>query len=177
MSIGRQGRVQVEDIVFLIRKDPRKFARVKDLLTMNEELKRARKAFDEANYGSWHRLWCPGFWYFLWKPYIVFVVCSNIVIARHAMTEAFDFRFVTWAFCCLSLSDHIWVAYWPWITPNLKYCKPCSSTRKGEVVLILQVDMCIPSCVHRCIKCNLNVLLILWMVGLVLYESQVFRRQ
>ncbi|XP_033269303.1 transcription initiation factor TFIID subunit 13-like [Orcinus orca] len=47
MSIGRQGRVQVEDIVFLIRKDPRKFARVKDLLTMNEELKRARKAFDE----------------------------------------------------------------------------------------------------------------------------------
>ncbi|KAK2885667.1 hypothetical protein QQF64_020912 [Cirrhinus molitorella] len=52
MSIGRQGRVQVEDIVFLIRKDPRKFARVKDLLTMNEELKKARKAFDEANYGS-----------------------------------------------------------------------------------------------------------------------------
>uniref|UniRef100_A0A3P9HZR8 Transcription initiation factor TFIID subunit 13 n=1 Tax=Oryzias latipes TaxID=8090 RepID=A0A3P9HZR8_ORYLA len=52
MSFGRQGRVQVEDIVFLIRKDPRKFARVKDLLTMNEELKRARKAFDEANYGS-----------------------------------------------------------------------------------------------------------------------------
>ena len=51
-SIGRQGRVQVEDIVFLIRKDPRKFARVKDLLTMNEELKHARKAFDEANYGS-----------------------------------------------------------------------------------------------------------------------------
>uniref|UniRef100_A0A8C6HET2 Transcription initiation factor TFIID subunit 13 n=1 Tax=Mus spicilegus TaxID=10103 RepID=A0A8C6HET2_MUSSI len=52
MSIGRQGRVQVEDIVFLTRKDPRKFARVKDLLTMNEELKRARKAFDKANYGS-----------------------------------------------------------------------------------------------------------------------------
>ena len=52
MSVGRQGQVQVEDIVFLIRKDPRKFARVKDLLTMNEELKRARKAFDVANYGS-----------------------------------------------------------------------------------------------------------------------------
>ncbi|OWK03359.1 hypothetical protein Celaphus_00007601 [Cervus elaphus hippelaphus] len=52
MSIGRQARVQVEDIVFLSQKDPRKFARVKDLLTMNEELKRARKAFDEANYGS-----------------------------------------------------------------------------------------------------------------------------
>nr|XP_058142721.1 transcription initiation factor TFIID subunit 13-like [Dasypus novemcinctus] len=39
MSIGGQVRVQVEDIVFLIRKDPRKFARVKDLLTINEELK------------------------------------------------------------------------------------------------------------------------------------------
>uniref|UniRef100_A0A8C6QSM7 Transcription initiation factor TFIID subunit 13 n=1 Tax=Nannospalax galili TaxID=1026970 RepID=A0A8C6QSM7_NANGA len=42
MSIGRQGPVQVEDI----------FARVKDLLALNEELKQARKAFDEANYGS-----------------------------------------------------------------------------------------------------------------------------
>nr|XP_034996598.1 transcription initiation factor TFIID subunit 13-like [Zootoca vivipara] len=52
VSIGRQGRVQVEDIVFLIRKDPRRFARVKDLLTVNEELKRAGKAFDAANYGS-----------------------------------------------------------------------------------------------------------------------------
>lgn len=52
MEIGRTGRVQVEDIVFLVRKDPRKFARVKDLLTMNEELKRARKAFDEVKYAG-----------------------------------------------------------------------------------------------------------------------------
>ncbi|KAG3293969.1 transcription initiation factor TFIID subunit 13 [Ictidomys tridecemlineatus] len=52
MSVGRQGGVQVKDTVFLIRKEPRNFARVKDLPTMNEELKRARKAFDEANYGS-----------------------------------------------------------------------------------------------------------------------------
>ncbi|XP_077977206.1 transcription initiation factor TFIID subunit 13-like [Glandiceps talaboti] len=50
MEVGRPGRVQVEDIVFLIRKDPRKYSRVKDLLTMNEELKKARKAFDEAIY-------------------------------------------------------------------------------------------------------------------------------
>ncbi|XP_054290612.1 transcription initiation factor TFIID subunit 13 [Macrosteles quadrilineatus] len=50
MEIGRTGRVQVEDIVFLVRKDPRKYARVKDLLTMNEELKKARKAFDEVKY-------------------------------------------------------------------------------------------------------------------------------
>lgn len=52
MEIGRTGRVQVEDIVFLVRKDPRKYARVKDLLTMNEELKRARKAFDEVKYAA-----------------------------------------------------------------------------------------------------------------------------
>ncbi|GIX89437.1 transcription initiation factor TFIID subunit 13 [Caerostris darwini] len=47
MDTGRTGRVQVENIVFLVRKDARKYARVKDLLTMNEELKKARKAFDE----------------------------------------------------------------------------------------------------------------------------------
>lgn len=50
MDIGRTGKVQVEDIVFLVRKDQRKYARVKDLLTMNEELKKARKAFDELKY-------------------------------------------------------------------------------------------------------------------------------
>lgn len=52
METGRTGRVQVEDIVFLVRKDCRKFARVKDLLTMNEELKKARKAFDEVKYAG-----------------------------------------------------------------------------------------------------------------------------
>ena len=50
MDIGRTGRVQVEDIIFLIRKDPRMYARVRELLTMNEELKKARKAFDEIKY-------------------------------------------------------------------------------------------------------------------------------
>ncbi|XP_014250855.1 transcription initiation factor TFIID subunit 13 isoform X2 [Cimex lectularius] len=50
MEIGRTGRVQVEDIIFLVRKDQRKYARVKDLLTMNEQLKKARKAFDEVKY-------------------------------------------------------------------------------------------------------------------------------
>nr|CAG4644475.1 EOG090X0JQT [Lepidurus arcticus] len=52
MEVGRTGRVQVEDIVFLVRKDQRKYARVKDLLTMNEELKKARKAFDEVKYAG-----------------------------------------------------------------------------------------------------------------------------
>lgn len=35
-----------------VRKDARKYARVKDLLTMNEELKKARKAFDEVKYAG-----------------------------------------------------------------------------------------------------------------------------
>ncbi|XP_013790137.1 transcription initiation factor TFIID subunit 13-like [Limulus polyphemus] len=52
MEVGRTGRVHVEDIVFLVRKDPRKYSRVKDLLTMNEELKKARKAFDEVKYAT-----------------------------------------------------------------------------------------------------------------------------
>lgn len=50
MEIGRSGRVQVEDIVFLVRKDAKKYARVKELLMMNEELKKARKAFDEGKF-------------------------------------------------------------------------------------------------------------------------------
>lgn len=50
LEIGRVGRVTVEDVMYLVRQDPRKYARVKDLLSMNEELKRARKAFDEVEY-------------------------------------------------------------------------------------------------------------------------------
>lgn len=52
MEVGRQGRVQVEDIMYLMKKDPRKYSRVKDLLLMNEELKKARKAFDEVKYAT-----------------------------------------------------------------------------------------------------------------------------
>jgi transcription initiation factor TFIID subunit 13 len=47
MEINRQNRLQIEDVMYLLRKDTRKYARAKDLLLMNEELKRARKAFDE----------------------------------------------------------------------------------------------------------------------------------
>ena len=43
---SRRGKLTTEDVMFLVRKDSRKFARVKELLAMNEELKRARKAFD-----------------------------------------------------------------------------------------------------------------------------------
>lgn len=50
LEIGRTGRVTVEDVMYLVRRDARKYSRVKDLLSMNEELKRARKAFDEVEY-------------------------------------------------------------------------------------------------------------------------------
>lgn len=46
MDVGRTGKITVDDIMFLIRKDKRKCARVKELLLMNEELKKSRKAFD-----------------------------------------------------------------------------------------------------------------------------------
>ncbi|XP_064629635.1 transcription initiation factor TFIID subunit 13-like [Lineus longissimus] len=50
MDVGRPGKIAVEDIIFLIRKDPKKYSRVKELLMMNEELRKARKAFDEIKY-------------------------------------------------------------------------------------------------------------------------------
>lgn len=46
MDVGRTGKITVEDIMFLIRKDKRKCHRVEKLLEMNEELKKSRKAFD-----------------------------------------------------------------------------------------------------------------------------------
>lgn len=52
MEVGRSGRVQVEDVLYLVRKDKRKYSRVHDLLNMNEELKKARKAFDEVKYAG-----------------------------------------------------------------------------------------------------------------------------
>lgn len=52
MEIGKSGRIIVEDIIFLIRKDPKKYSRVKELLLMSEELRKARKAFDEIKYAA-----------------------------------------------------------------------------------------------------------------------------
>lgn len=46
MDVGRTGKITVDDIMFLIRKDRRKCRRVEKLLEMNEELKKSRKAFD-----------------------------------------------------------------------------------------------------------------------------------
>ncbi|WAR06894.1 TAF13-like protein [Mya arenaria] len=52
LEVGRPGRISVEDLIFLIRKDPKKYSRVKELLTMSEELRKARKAFDEIKYAT-----------------------------------------------------------------------------------------------------------------------------
>ncbi|CAF1046946.1 unnamed protein product [Didymodactylos carnosus] len=48
IEISKQGRIQVDDILYLLRRDTRKYTRVRELLMMNEELKKARKAFDTA---------------------------------------------------------------------------------------------------------------------------------
>ncbi|KAL6184894.1 PREDICTED: transcription initiation factor TFIID subunit 13 [Fragaria vesca subsp. vesca] len=48
---SNRGKLSVEDFLYLIRKDSPKLNRCKELLSMNEELKQARKAFetDEEN--------------------------------------------------------------------------------------------------------------------------------
>jgi transcription initiation factor TFIID subunit 13 len=48
LNIGKPNRVGLDDIYYLIRRDQKKYARVKELLSMSEELKKARKAFDDA---------------------------------------------------------------------------------------------------------------------------------
>ncbi|PAV76960.1 hypothetical protein WR25_18756 [Diploscapter pachys] len=48
LKVGKPDRIALEDIHYLIRRDPKKFARVKDLLSMSEELKKARKQFDDV---------------------------------------------------------------------------------------------------------------------------------
>lgn len=46
MDVGKKGKIHVEDILYLIRRDPKKYARVRDLLQMNEELKHAKRIFE-----------------------------------------------------------------------------------------------------------------------------------
>jgi transcription initiation factor TFIID subunit 13 len=48
MEIGKKGKITVDDILYLTRNDHKKHARVKDLLAMNEELKQAKKYFENA---------------------------------------------------------------------------------------------------------------------------------
>ena len=52
MDIGRNGKVSVHDLLFLVRKDKQKYSRILELLQMNEELRNARKAFNETEFGT-----------------------------------------------------------------------------------------------------------------------------
>lgn len=45
-----KGKTKTDDLLYILKKDRRKYARVKDLLSLNEELKNARKAFDFEDY-------------------------------------------------------------------------------------------------------------------------------
>ncbi|CAG2104129.1 unnamed protein product [Medioppia subpectinata] len=51
-DVGKNGKISVEDVLHCVKRDERKYCRVRDLLSMNEELKKARKAFDEIKYVS-----------------------------------------------------------------------------------------------------------------------------
>ncbi|KAL1916196.1 uncharacterized protein VTP21DRAFT_5813 [Calcarisporiella thermophila] len=43
----RRGKVKVDDFKFVLRKDPKKLARVEELLFMSEDIERAKQAFDQ----------------------------------------------------------------------------------------------------------------------------------
>ncbi|KAL4448273.1 hypothetical protein ABPG75_005492 [Micractinium tetrahymenae] len=45
---GAGAAVAAEDILFLVRKDPKKYARAKELLIMDEEIKKAKQLVDDV---------------------------------------------------------------------------------------------------------------------------------
>lgn len=47
MEVGKSGRVHVNDIIFIIRKDKKKYSRVRELLMMKEQIDKAKKAFSD----------------------------------------------------------------------------------------------------------------------------------
>ena len=50
INMGKKGKITVEDILHLIRHDTKKYNRAKELLISNDDIKKARKCFDEDNY-------------------------------------------------------------------------------------------------------------------------------
>lgn len=48
LATGKPNRITLEDIHYLIRRDCKKYTRVRELLSMSEELKKARKAFEDV---------------------------------------------------------------------------------------------------------------------------------
>ena len=53
MDLGKKGKIHVDDLLYLIRRDPKKYARVRDLLQMNEELKQAKRIFETNQEDIW----------------------------------------------------------------------------------------------------------------------------
>ena len=51
-AANRRGRLQTEDLMYVIRHDEKKLARCHELLDMNEQLKEARKNFDTTDAGA-----------------------------------------------------------------------------------------------------------------------------
>ena len=51
-AANRRGRLQTEDLMYVIRHDEKKLARCQELLDMNEQLKEARKNFDTTDAGA-----------------------------------------------------------------------------------------------------------------------------
>lgn len=47
LAVGKPNRLGLEDIYYFIRRDPKKYARVRELLSLSEELKKARKPFEQ----------------------------------------------------------------------------------------------------------------------------------
>lgn len=45
-ATSRGGKPTTEDLIFLVRKDPKKFSRVRELLHLQQEIAAARKGFD-----------------------------------------------------------------------------------------------------------------------------------
>ncbi|KAI9835535.1 MAG: hypothetical protein M1819_001986 [Sarea resinae] len=48
-SYSRRQKIKVDDFKFALRKDPKKLGRVQELLSMDKELKAARRQFDEKD--------------------------------------------------------------------------------------------------------------------------------
>lgn len=51
-AANRRGKLQTEDLLYVIRHDEKKLARCLELLEMNEQLKEARKNFDTTDAGA-----------------------------------------------------------------------------------------------------------------------------
>ena len=50
LNFGANDRISIEDLMYILRKDTKKYSRLKELLDMNLELRQARRAFDEIKF-------------------------------------------------------------------------------------------------------------------------------